>query len=354
MASTPDSPASSTYNASPALEQLLARRDLSPESATELMEAIAAGRLSPASTAAILIALRAKGESVNEISSFARVMRQCAVRVNAPDKVLDTCGTGGDKSDTFNISTATAFVVAGMGIPVAKHGGRSVSSRTGSADVLKTLGVNLDASPTCVERCIANAGIGFMFAPAHHPAAKHVAPIRKELGVRTIFNLLGPLSNPAGAKLQLLGVFEPALCSTFASVLQALGSRSAMVVCGAGPGGEGCLDEMSTFGPTTVARLEAGRISVQQVDARALGIAVPARDALQAQSAESSAATIRKILDGEKGPPRDIVCLNAAAAAIVAGKANDWKEALALAGQSIDTGRASAALKSLCAISNSN
>jgi len=341
----------SSYSVSAHLENLLARRNLNSESAAELMEAIAMGRVSPASIAAVLIALRSKGETPGEIAAFAAVMRGFAVPVNAPPGVLDTCGTGGDKSDTFNISTATAFVVAGMGIPVAKHGGRSVSSRTGSADVLKELGVNLDVTPECVERCILGAGIGFMFAPSHHPAAKHVAPIRKELGVRTIFNLLGPLSNPAGAKHQLLGVFEPSLCLTFANVLKRLGSQSAMVVCGTGPGGTGYLDEMSTFGTTSVARLLDGHVTEQVIDASSLGLPVPAKEALAAPSVEASAATIRNVLSGQRGPARDVVVLNAAAAALVAGKTTDWSDGLSLALKSIDDGRASAALKNLCVLS---
>jgi anthranilate phosphoribosyltransferase len=342
----------SPYSVAIQLENLLARRDLTREEATELMDAIGSGRVSSAGIAAIATALRAKGESVTEIAAFARVMRSCALSVKAPAGTLDTCGTGGDKSDTFNISTATAFVVAGMGIPVAKHGGRSISSRTGSADVLKVLGVNIDANPACVERCISAAGIGFMFAPNHHPAAKNVAPVRKELGVRTIFNLLGPLSNPARAELQLLGVFEPGLCKTFAEVLNVLGSRNAMVVCGTGPGGEGHLDEVSTFGPTTVARLSGGSVQVSEFDARTLGLTVPSRDALHAADSEASARIIREVLAGKMGPARDIVLVNAAAATLVAAKANDWSAGMTLAAHSIDEGRAADALKKLVAATN--
>jgi anthranilate phosphoribosyltransferase len=340
-----------SYTVSSHLERLLAREDLTPDAATELMEAIIAGRVGPVSVAAVAIALRAKGESVEELAAFARVMRERSVRVTAPDDALDTCGTGGDKSGTFNVSTATALVAAGMGIPVAKHGARSVSSHAGSADVLTELGVKIDVPPDRIARCITEAKVGFMFAPAHHPGMKHVAPVRKELGVRTCFNLLGPLSNPAGAKLQLLGVFEPSLCEKFARVLQLLGSRSAMIVCGAGPQG-GYLDELSTFGPTTVARLKDGQITVEEVDARQLGVAVPAADALHAADAKQSAAIIREILLGAKGPARDIVVLNAAAAALVAGKADAWPEALRLAAESIDKGYANIALRRLTALTN--
>lgn len=340
------------YSITPHLETLLAKNDLSPESASELMQAIVAGRVGPASVAALIVALRAKGESVHEIAAFARVMRSSSVAVKAPAGTLDTCGTGGDKSETFNISTAAALVVAGMGIPVAKHGGKSVSSTSGSADVLKELGVNLDAKPNCVEECIKAAGIGFMFAPMHHPGMKHVAPVRRELGVRSVFNLLGPLSNPAGAKLQLIGVFHPALCEVFAQVLKLLGSESAMVVCGAGPG-SGHLDEVSTFGPTTIAHLKNGSIRVEQLDAASLGFAKPDPRALGAANCAESARVIRSVLDGTKGAAREIVVLNAAAAAIIAAKATDWKAGIVLAEKSIDSGAAKAALAKLVAASNS-
>ncbi|HEY3324725.1 MAG TPA: anthranilate phosphoribosyltransferase [Planctomycetota bacterium] len=334
------------------LEILLSRRDLSREEATELMTAIVEGRAGGASIAGIAIALRAKGESVEELAAFASVMRERAVHVKVPVDTLDTCGTGGDASGTFNISTATALVAAGMGIHVAKHGGRSASSKSGSADVLTALGVKIEVSPSCVERCISEAGIGFLFAPAHHPAMKHVAPVRKELGVRTIFNLIGPLSNPAGAAMQLLGVCEPSLCEKFARVLMSLGSRSAMVICGAGPGGTGCLDEMSTFGPTHVARIKDGKLSSEDINAKDFGIPVPAADALCAADTNASAEIVRGVLSGKEGPARDIVVLNAAAAGLVAEKASDWKAALELARESIDSGRANAALEKLVKLTN--
>lgn len=292
--------AAPTYNAAPHLETLLARQDLTPEAATEVAEAIIAGKVGEASIAALLMALRIKGESVAEIAAFAKVMRTNATPVQAPPGTLDTCGTGGDRSGTFNISTAAALVAAGMGIPVAKHGGRSVSSSAGSADVLKALGVNTDATPACIEQCIKEAGIGFMFAPAHHPGMKHVAPVRKELGVRTIFNLLGPLANPAGAKLQLLGVCEPAWCEKLAAVLKLLGSESAMVVCGAGPEGLGYLDEVSTFGPTKIARLDNGQVTLEEIEAKTLGFESPRRQDLLVSNAEESAALITAVLNGKK------------------------------------------------------
>jgi anthranilate phosphoribosyltransferase len=339
------------YSVNIHLESLLSRRDLTPESAGEIMQAVIAGRVGAASVASLAVALRAKGESVGELAAFARVMRAAAVPVCAPAGTLDTCGTGGDKSDTFNISTATALVVAGMGIPVAKHGGRSVTSASGSVDVLKELGVNLDASPAVIERCIREAGIGFLFAQAHHPGMKHVAPVRRELGIRTIFNLLGPLSNPAGAKLQLLGVFDPSLCETFAAVLSLLGTTSAIVACGTGCNG-GYLDEVSTFGPTRLARLRHGKINVEEFDAQSLGLPRPPAGALSAASPAASAKIIRSVLAGERGYARDIVVLNAAAAALVANKATEWTAALQLAGQSINAGRAATALARLVEVSH--
>ena len=317
-----------------------------------LMQAVIAGQIPQPTLAAIAIALRMKGETVDELTAFATVMRAAAVPVAAPPETLDTCGTGGDGSGTFNISTATALVVAGMGIPVAKHGGRSASSKSGSADVLQSLGVNTNADAACIARCIATAGIGFMFAQNHHPGMKHVAPVRKELGVRTVFNLLGPLSNPASSPYQLLGVFDPNLCETFAATLRNLGSVSAMIVCGAGPDGAGHLDELSTFGPSFIARLQKGAVTIEQLHPEKLGIPLAASAALYAGTPHESASVIRNVLDGHRGPPRDIVVLNAAAAALVAGKAEEWREGLVLAQKSIDEGRAKAALEALVRTSN--
>lgn len=340
------------YPLAPHLETLLAGHDLAPAAASEIMEAVIAGRVGPASIAALAIALRVKGESVDEIAAFAAVMRAHAVRIQAPADALDTCGTGGDRSETFNVSTVTALVAAGMGIPVAKHGGRSVSSSTGSADVLKVLGVHAELPPARIARCITETGFGFMFAPSHHPGMRHVAPVRRELGVRTVFNLLGPLVNPAGAERQLIGVCEARLCVVFAHVLQRLGSRGAMIVCGAGRGGVGALDEVSTFGPTDFARLHAGHVTVGRFDPESVGVPLAAASALQAHNAEESAALIRSVLRGEPGPARDIVQLNAAAAALVAGKADDWAGGLRLAQKSIDEGCAQAVLEKVVAFTN--
>ncbi len=336
----------------PHLESLLARRELQPDAAREVMEAIMAGRVGPASMAGFLTALRAKGETENEIAAFATVLREKAVRVHAPPGTLDTCGTGGDRSDTFNISTAVALVAAGMGVPVAKHGNRSVSSRSGSADVLKTLGVNIEAPVPVLERCLREVGLAFLFAPAHHPGLKHAAPVRREMGIRTVFNLLGPLANPALAQRQLLGVFDPQWCEIFARVLKRLGSEAAIVACGIGPGGRACLDEVSTWGPTIIARLQRGAILRETVDPLAFGIQPPAPDALSVDGPEASARMVRAVLDGAQGPAREIVCLNAAAAALVAGQAGDWKEGLVCAARSIDQGRAREVLRRLVEESN--
>jgi anthranilate phosphoribosyltransferase len=329
------------------LSTLLAGRDLSSQEATALMQSIVAGQVGPASIAAIAVALRMKGESVDELTAFATVMRAASLKVDAPPGTLDTCGTGGDGGGTFNISTAAALVAAGMGIPVAKHGGRSASSKTGSADVLMELGVNCDADAACIARCIQTAGIGFMFAQNHHPGMKHVAPVRRELGVRTVFNLLGPLSNPAHAPHQLLGVFDPNLCEKFAAVLRNLGSLSAMIVCGAGRGGVGHLDEISTYGPTKIAWLRKGQISMEQFDPTKWGVPVAAPTALDAADARASAAIIRAVLDGQRGAPRDSVVVNAAAAALVSGRVATWSSAIVEAEKSIDEGRAKAALQKL-------
>jgi anthranilate phosphoribosyltransferase len=335
------------YNVSATLETLLAGHSLSTQAATELMQAIIAGHVGAASVAALAVALRAKGETIEELAALTKVMRSSSVRVEAPPDTVDTCGTGGDGSATFNISTAAALIAAGMGIPIAKHGARSASSLTGSADVLKALGVNIEVGADCVTRCIKKAGIGFMFAPSHHPGLKHVAPVRRELGIKTFFNLLGPLSNPAHATRQVIGVWEPSLCEKLAQVLHMLGSHSALVVCGTGPGGKGHLDEVSTFGPTSIARLSDGRIELTRFEASSLGIAVPEPGALSAANAAESATIIRAILEGKKGAPRDIAALNAAAAGIVAGKAKDWAEAYSLANRSIDSGAAKRALEKL-------
>lgn len=345
------SSASENFSIKEILDTLLERRDLSHEQARAAMAALMDGRLAPASIAAFAVTLRMKGESVEELAALAGAMRERAVAIQAPAGALDTCGTGGDSAGTFNISTAAALVAAGLGIPVAKHGGRAASGATGSADVLKALGVNVDAAPAVVERCVREAGIGFLFAQTFHPGMRHAAPVRRELGVRTVFNLLGPLSNPAGAKHQLLGVCCPELCEKFARALMLLGSESAMVVCGAAPDGRGHLDEMSTFGPTTVARLLDGELKIVSLDPVKLGVAPGKAEELLAADAAASAAMIRAILDGARGSARDIVVLNAAAAAQISGLARTWVEGLKLAAESIDSGKAREALGKLVRVS---
>ncbi len=336
----------------PILDALLLNKNLSNEQARATMEALIDGRLTPAAIAGFAIALRIKGESVEELAAFASVMRSRAERIDAPADVLDTCGTGGDAAGTFNISTAAALVVAGAGIPVAKHGGRAATSTTGSADVLKELGVNVDATPKQVERCVREAGIGFLFAPTFHPGMRHAAPVRRDLGVRTIFNLLGPLSNPAGAKKQLIGVSRPDLCETFAKALMLLGSEAAMVVCGTAADGEGYLDELSTFGTTQVARLLNNEIKVVTIDPIKLGIPLGNPNELLAKDAAESAEIVRAILRGVRGSARDIVVLNAAAAIQISGRAKTWVDGLALAEQSIDSGKAREALGRLVQVSH--
>ncbi len=340
------------FRVSELLETLLAGEDLSNAQATEAMTAMVEGRVEPAGMAALLTALRAKGEKEQEIAAFASVLRTRTIHIPAPDNTLDTCGTGGDKSDTFNISTAAALVAAAMGIPVAKHGNRSISSRSGSADVLRVLGVNVEASPDTVVSCVRDVGIGFLFAPALHPGMKHAAPVRKELGIRTVFNLLGPLANPARAKRQLLGVFAPRYCSTFARVLQLMGSEKALVVCGTGPGGTGHLDEVSPWGPTQVARLEHGKLVEETFDPTQVGVHPPEADALAAKDPEDSARIIGDVLEGKAGPAFDTVVLNASAAAQAAGKAESWQQGVDLAKEVLVSGKAKSTLEKLIQASN--
>lgn len=322
------------------LERLLAGEDLNAAEAEALMSAIMAGEATPAQIAGVLIALRAKGETVEEILGFARAMRQAAVPVRPTrDDVIDTCGTGGDRAGTFNISTTVAFVVAGAGLAVAKHGNRSVSSRSGSADVLLALGARLDLPPERIAQAIDEIGIGFLFAPRLHPAMRHAIGPRRELGVRTVFNILGPLTNPAGARAQVLGVFAPHLTEPLAQVLQALGVRAAFVVHGDG------LDELTTSGPNRVSRFGVaganGRVVTETLDARDLGLAPAPRHALRGGDPEENARILRAILAGEeRGPRREVVLLNAAAALVAGGRAQDLAAGLQQAAASIDSGAA--------------
>lgn len=326
-----------------AINKVMNGEPLNIEEAEEVMSQIMAGEATPAQIGAYLTALRMKGETVEEITGSARAMRSLAapVRPNTgPADLVDTCGTGGDSAGTFNISTTAAFVVAGTGQKVAKHGNRSVSSKSGSADVLAALGVNLELTPAQVAQAIDEVGIGFLFAPKLHPAMKHAIGPRRELGVRTIFNVLGPLTNPAGAQAQIIGVYDERLTEPLAQVLGELGSRGAFVVHG-----HGGLDELTTTGPNRVSRLQQGQVTTETLDPLDLGFARASLADLLGGTAEENASITRTILaGGENGPRRDVVVLNAAAALVAAGKAADLPAGIKLANQSLDSGAALAVL----------
>ena len=327
---------------------LIDGQDLTRQQASAAMRTLMSGEATPAQIGGFLVALRMKGETVDEITGLAAIMREMATRVETARRPLvDTCGTGGDFSGTFNISTTAAFVVAGCGVAVAKHGNRSATSKCGSADVLEVLGVNIEARPQVVGRCIDEIGIGFLFARTLHTAMKHVAGPRRELGLRTVFNILGPLTNPAGACGQVQGVFDQALVAPIASVLANLGSRHAFVVAGS----DG-LDELTLSGPSFVAEAKDGAITEYSVEPQTFGLSPAPREALAGGDAEQNARILRAVLQGETGPPRDIVILNAAPAIIAGEAASDWPEAIGLAAQSIDSGAASDALEKLIRASN--
>jgi anthranilate phosphoribosyltransferase len=332
----------------PLLEQLRRHEDLTTEQATQAMGAIMDGEAQPAHIAALLMALALKGERPEEIVGFARAMRARAVRLPRPPPpaVFDTCGTGGDGAHTFNVSTAAAIVVAGAGVPVAKHGNRAVSSRCGSADVFEALGVSLDAAPDRILEALETARLAFFFAPAWHPSMKHAGPTRRELGVRTAFNLLGPLTNPAGARRQLIGVSRPEHTELVARALGALGAERAWVVHGAGG-----LDELSTLGHTKVSELSHGAVNTFYVHPGELGLPVAEAGALAGGTAAENAAAILEVLDGARGPRRDVVLLNAAAALLIWGGAPTLQDGLGRAAASIDSGAARqvlSALKEVC------
>ncbi len=305
------------------------------------------GEATPAQIAALITALRMKGETVDEIAGGAESMRRHAVFIDCAGlSVVDTCGTGGDGQNTFNISTTAALVVAGAGVPVAKHGNRAITSACGSADVLMALGVNLDATPETVEDCVREAGIGFMFAPKLHPAMKYAMGPRKELGFRTIFNMLGPLTNPAGAKGQIIGVFTPALTEPFAQVLLRLGTRRAFIVHG-----QDGMDEITVTTTTRISELNNGTVKTYEFDPLSLIESYADAAALKGGDPETNARILKAVLAGEKGPARDIVCLNAGAAIAAGGKADSIYAGWEVAQASIDSGRAMQALESLVACS---
>ena len=323
-------------------------RALSEDEAADVMRDIMSGEATPAQIGAFLVALRLKGETVGEITGMARVMREHSLRVEPSEAVVDTCGTGGDASGTFNVSTAAAFVAAAAGARVAKHGNRAMTSACGSADVLEALGAKIDLSPEQVARCIDEAGIGFMFAQAFHPAMKHVAGPRREIGVRTVFNILGPLTNPAGAKHQLLGVAREELARPMAEVLGRLGSRHALVVHG-----HGGLDELSLSGPSTVHELRDGEVREYAVSPQDVGLTAAPNEAVRGGSPDENAAALRAIFDGKRGPLRDITLLNAAAALVAADLAADLGDAVRLAAEALDSGAARDKLAAFVALSRS-
>ena len=330
------------------LEILLEGTDLTFDQAKALLDIIFDGEVADVQIAAFLAAMRAKKASVSELAGLARSLREHAVRVDVGiDNLVDTCGTGGARLKTFNISTAAAFVAAGAGAYVAKHGNRTITSKCGSADVLAELGVNIDPGPETIAQCIRQAHIGFMFAPKFHPAMKHVQPIRKSLDFRTAFNILGPLANPAGASAQVIGVAEEHLCQQIAETLKLLGTRRAMVVHSNG------LDEISTMGPTKILELNSDRITTHELNPADYGFAVADISDLQGGDTQTNAKIVREIIDGkETGPKKDIVILNAAAAIIVAALAENFQQATGMAEASLADGNAMDCLEKLIELSN--
>jgi anthranilate phosphoribosyltransferase len=332
-----------------ALHKVVERQDLTEDEMISVMTQVMEGESSPTLLSAFLTALRMKGECVAEIVGAAKVMREKAEKLNiTADKIVDTCGTGGDGGSTFNISTASAFVVAGAGITVAKHGNRAVSSQCGSADVLKSLGVNIDAEKSVVEKCVNEVGIGFLFAPKMHSAMKHAGGVRKELAFRTIFNLLGPLTNPAGAHAQVIGVFDAKWVTPIAEVLRDLGSAHAYVVHG-----EDGLDEITLTSRTKIAHLNNGKVIEKTISPEEFSLSSCKLQDLRGGSPEENAGIIRQVLAGESGPKLDIVLINAAATIHASDKASSLQEGLELARESIRSGAANQKLDDLCRVSKS-
>jgi anthranilate phosphoribosyltransferase len=333
-----------------AIEVLVSGRSLTMEQAAQVMQEIMGGEATPAQIGSFVTALRIKGETVEEIVGFAKTMRANAVPICIDEPVVDTCGTGGDGAHTFNISTAAAFVVAGAGLKVAKHGNRAMSSQCGSADVLEASGVKIELDATQVQSCLKKVGIGFMFAPLFHPAMKHAAAPRREIGIRTVFNILGPLTNPAGAKAQVLGVADGLLVEKLALVLQNLGCHHALVVHG-----EDGLDEITITGKTRVCELKTGRIENYSISPEDFGIARAraSADRLKGGSARENADLLRSILAGAKGPQSDVVLMNAAAVLVAGDKVETLKQGAALAKDAIDSGRALSKLEELIEFSQS-
>ncbi len=324
-----------------ALAKVMAGGSLASDEAHAVMDSVMEGEATPAQLAGLLIALRLRTETVDELHGFALAMRQRVVRVSAPDGAIDTCGTGGDRSGTFNISTAAAITAAAGGVPVAKHGNRALTSRAGSADVLEALGVRIDLGPEDASVALGRDGFAFLFAPSYHPAMRHAGPVRRELGVPTAFNLLGPLTNPAGVRRQVMGVADPTAADRIAHVLHRLGVERALVVNGDG------LDELPLDGSGVIRDVSAEGVRSHRVDPAQLGLRVTHRDSLRGGSAADNADTIERIFDGEQGHQRDVVLLNAAAALMAAGRATDLRDGVEMAAAIIDRGHATAMLKRL-------
>jgi anthranilate phosphoribosyltransferase len=331
-----------------ALAKIASRQDLTGEEMRSVMTTIMSGDATPSQIGAFLMGLRVKGETVGEIAAAVSILREKMVPVAAPDDVIDIVGTGGDGAETLNISTGTAFVVAAAGIPVAKHGNRALSSKSGASDVLQALGVKIDLTPEQISRCITEAGIGFMFAPSHHPAMKHVGPSRAEIGTRTMFNLLGPQSNPAGARRYMLGVYSKQWVEPVAAALLANRAISAWVIHG-----DSGIDELSTTGPSFVASIKGGNLTSFEVTPEDAGLKRATLADLKGADPAYNAGRLRTMLEGARDPYRDIVLMNAAAAFIVAGRADTLKLGADLAAQEIDSGRAKATLQKLISVSNS-
>ena len=344
------------------IQKVVDRSNLSEEEMEAAMEVIMSGQATPAQIGAFITALRLKGETIEEITGAARVMRRKATRIRVDnasinidrdkanldlETIVDTCGTGGDGTNTFNVSTTAAFVVAGCGLRVAKHGNRSVSSLCGSADVIESLGVNLDIPPAVVEKCLNQVGIGFLYAPALHGAMKYAIGPRREIGIRTIFNILGPLTNPAGANVQVLGVYEKELTPVLAEVLNKLGTRSAFVVYG-----EGSLDEISISGKTQVSELKNGQVTTYTIEPEDFGLPRAHLNDIRGGDVQENAGIVLSVLQGEPGPRRDMVLLNAAAALVAAGRAADFPDGITQAAEAIDAGRALEKLEEMKAITN--
>lgn len=331
-----------------ALEQVLTNKDLSSEQMESTMNTIMQGEATPAQIAGFIIALRMKGETVDELAAAARVMRNLSTKVDiSVEPLVDTCGTGGDGQKTFNISTASSLVAASAGVNIAKHGNRSISSQSGSADVLETLGVKLDLTPKQIAKCVEEIGIGFMFAPMHHSCMKHAIGPRKELGVRTLFNLLGPLTNPAGAERQVLGVFDRRWLEPLARVLASLGTQHALVI-----NADDGLDEITISGGTEICELKQGEVTSYRVTPEDFEIQTSELDAIRVENADDSAKMILALLEGKPGPAADIVCLNAGAAIYVAGKCGSLKEGVSLARQQLSSNAAHEKLQQLIKLSN--